>query len=163
MFSQQLKLREIEVATDLTAGLPLIQADAGRLEQVFINLLLNGRDAIEEKCFAEGRPKVPGCEKRITVKSALTGLDTANPLVSVAIEDTGVGIKKGVIEKIFEPFFTTKRVGKGTGLGLSISYGIIKDCGGDILAESTEGKGTRFTLVFPVPAGSLPAETGGQA
>ncbi|MBU1181122.1 MAG: HAMP domain-containing histidine kinase, partial [Proteobacteria bacterium] len=65
---------------------------------------------------------------------------------------TGIGIPDTILDKIFEPFFTTKEVGKGTGLGLSISYGIIKECGGNITAESESGKGTCFIMQFPVAA-----------
>ena len=67
----------------------------------------------------------------------------------ITIKDTGCGIKPEVRDKIFEPFFTTKPVGKGTGLGLSISYGIIKQYGGEILCESTEGEGTAFIVKLP--------------
>ncbi len=162
IFSQQLKLREIEVMKSLDSGLPLVMADAGRLEQVFINMLLNARDAIEDKCYGPGASPTASsssygpCAKRITVTTRLNGT-----MVEAVVEDTGIGIKKGVIEKIFEPFFTTKRVGKGTGLGLSISYGIVKDCGGDIKADSTEGVGTRFTIMFPALGGA--DKDGGQS
>jgi len=142
IFSQQLKLREIEVELSIAPDLPLVLADAGRLEQVFINMLINARDAIEEKWAAE--PKPDGA-KRISLSAAVAG-----SFVSVAIADTGCGIPTGVVEKIFQPFFTTKKVGKGTGLGLSISYGIVKDCGGDIRAFSTPGEGTRFVITLPL-------------
>ena len=74
------------------------------------------------------------------------------------MEDSGSGIPETIREKIFDPFFTTKEVGKGTGLGLSISYGIVKDCRGDIRAESLPGRGARFTLTFPV---AHPDDNGG--
>lgn len=146
IFSQQLKLREIEVLQEIEPDLPPVMADAGRLEQVFINMLINARDAIEEKWNEKqaGAPAPQG-EKRITLKAGLTG-----GRVRVEIADTGCGIPTGVKNKIFEPFFTTKRVGKGTGLGLSISYGIIQDCGGTIQAESEPGAGTRFIIALPV-------------
>jgi len=154
MFRQQLKLREIDVVKELDPDLGEVRADPGKLEQVFINMLLNARDAIEDKCSAAGSGSYAAaahtaatgapCLKRITLTTSQTG-----DVVQAVVEDTGIGIKKGVVEKIFEPFFTTKRVGKGTGLGLSISYGIVKDCGGDIRAESTEDVGTRFIITFP--------------
>ncbi|MDR3641034.1 MAG: PAS domain S-box protein [Humidesulfovibrio sp.] len=149
IFSQQLKLREIEVVLDLSPDLPLVRADAGRLEQVFINMLINARDAIEEKWAvakenAGEQVEAPQGPKRITLATRLAG-----GKVRVKIADTGCGIAPGVRDKIFEPFFTTKRVGKGTGLGLSISYGIIQDCGGTIRAESTPGEGTRFIITLP--------------
>jgi len=146
IFSQQLKLREIEVLQEIESDLPPVMADAGRLEQVFINMLINARDAIEEK-WSEKQTGAgaPQGAKRISLKAGLAGRR-----VRVEIADTGCGIPTGVKNKIFEPFFTTKRVGKGTGLGLSISYGIIQDCGGTIQAESEPGAGTRFIIALPV-------------
>jgi histidine kinase len=145
IFSQQLKLREIEVALDIAPDLPPVMADAGRLEQVFINMLINARDAIEDKWdSAKERGETLADQKRIVLAA-----HPATGVVRVEIADTGCGIPPGVLGKIFEPFFTTKRVGKGTGLGLSISYGIIKDCGGSITAESAPGQGTRFIITLP--------------
>jgi histidine kinase len=143
IFSQQLKVRGIEVKWDLEENLPKILADPGRLEQVFINLLLNARDAIEEKFGGGGEVDV---EKRITLKTWSDGIH-----VVAEIRDTGTGIPKAIEEKLFEPFFTTKEVGKGTGLGLSISYGIVKDCGGDIKAVSRgDNEGSVFFVTFPI-------------
>jgi histidine kinase len=142
LFCQQLKLRDIQVVQHLEEGLPTIMADSNRLEQVFINLLINARDAIEEKW--ERTPR-EGKKKEIFIETRSEG----NAVV-VEVKDTGIGMKKGIAEKIFDPFFTTKKVDKGTGLGLSISYGIIKDYGGTIAAESQENKGTSFKLSFPV-------------
>ncbi|MBF0303626.1 MAG: PAS domain S-box protein, partial [Desulfamplus sp.] len=136
IFSQQLKLREIEVVWNLKEDIPLIKADPSRLEQVFINLLLNARDAIED---------AHQYAKKITLTTNCDGKS-----VVVEVSDTGAGIPKHLLNKIFEPFFTTKEVGKGTGLGLSISYGIIKECGGDIYAESENDKGACFVMEFPV-------------
>ncbi|NNG01854.1 MAG: PAS domain S-box protein [Desulfobacteraceae bacterium] len=143
IFSQQLKVRGIAVKWDTRDNLPKIDADPGRLEQVFINLLINARDAIEGKW---GNRNPPQGEKRIILKT-----ECVNDTVVCRIEDSGIGMPRNIVHKIFEPFFTTKEVGNGTGLGLSISYTIIKDCGGNISAESEEGKGTCFTLTFPVP------------
>jgi histidine kinase len=139
IFSQQLKARGIEIVWNLQPDLPLVRADANRLEQVFINLLINARDAIEAKTE---RP--PRGEKAITLTTQL--LDGR---VQVAVRDTGAGIPSNVIERIFEPFFTTKEVGKGTGLGLSISYQIVQDFGGSIQAESQNGEGAAFVIQFP--------------
>jgi histidine kinase len=143
IFSQQFKLREINVVKELEERLPPILADSNRLEQVFVNLLINARDAIEEKTDKanhEGKPK------EICLKTAFK-----NGMVTIEVNDTGAGIPKSIIDKIFEPFFTTKKVGQGTGLGLSISYGIIQDYGGHIRAESREGVGSNFIIYFPVP------------
>ncbi|MFO7688514.1 MAG: ATP-binding protein [Desulfobacterales bacterium] len=142
IFSQQLKVRGIEVVWDIDGTLPKIMADPGRLEQVFINLLLNARDAIEEKTAAEGDRG----ERKITLKTRQDG-----QRVIAEVQDTGGGISKDIKDKLFEPFFTTKQVGKGTGLGLSISYGIVKDCGGDIKAVSLENTGAVFYVTFPIP------------
>ena len=141
IFSQQLKVRGIEVAWDIEEDLPTIMADSSRLEQVFINLLLNARDAIEEKWRS---PERATGTKKITLKTALEG-----NMVVVEVKDTGIGISEDIADKIFEPFFTTKDVGKGTGLGLSISYGIVKDCHGDIKATTNEQKETCFRIFFP--------------
>ena len=141
IFSQQLRLRDIEVEWKLDPDLPRIMADAGRLEQVFINLLINARDAIEEKWA--GRAPAAG-ERLITLKTARRGAT-----VVCEVRDTGKGIPSALAEKVFELFFTTKDVGKGTGLGLSISYGIIQECGGSIRVDPGPGRGAWFILEFP--------------
>ncbi len=141
IFSQQLKARGIDVVWDLADHLPPVNADSNRLEQVFINLLINARDAIEDKVQAS--PYLKG-EKKIYLTSR-----RRDGKVQVEVRDTGKGIPNTLIGKIFEPFFTTKEVGKGTGLGLSISYQIIKDFGGTIRARSPEGEGAAFTISFP--------------
>ncbi|MBW2180433.1 MAG: PAS domain S-box protein, partial [Deltaproteobacteria bacterium] len=148
IFSQQLKLRGIEVAWDITDSLPKIMGDPSRLEQVFINFLLNARDAIEEledKNSHQGYENQQVREKKIYLRTRCE-----DKIIIVEIEDTGKGIPPGIQNKIFEPFFTTKEVSKGTGLGLSISYGIIKDCGGTIHVKSSEGKGATFIIQFPI-------------
>jgi histidine kinase len=142
IFSQQLKLREITVEKDFEEDLPLILADANRLEQVFINLLINARDAIEEKGEALGNKDF---EKKILLR-----VKSKNDKVVVEIADTGTGIPESIRDKIFEPFYTTKKVGKGTGLGLSISYGIIQDYEGTIRVNTKNGQGSHFIIEFPV-------------
>jgi histidine kinase len=147
MFSQQLKLRQIEVQWSLDDSLAPIQAEPGRLEQVFINLLLNSRDAIEERWSqAEGQPPLA---KTITLKTHMR-----QGKVMIEVSDTGIGIPHGIRSRIFEPFFTTKKIGEGTGIGLSISYGIIKDFGGSIHVRSEPGHGACFEICFP--AGRTP-------
>ncbi|MFH1136885.1 MAG: PAS domain-containing protein [Pseudomonadota bacterium] len=140
IFSQQLKLREINVAWRLEENLPEILADPGRLEQVFINLLINARDAIEAQWDKAPRPE----GKTIALETSL-----AAGRVRVRVMDNGTGIPPAISSKIFEPFFTTKDVGKGTGLGLSISYGLIQDCNGAIWTEPGQGGGAAFILEFP--------------
>ena len=139
---QQLKVRGIEVVWDLEDDLPLVMADSDRLEQVFVNLLINARDAIDERW--ESKPHQKG-DKKITLKTKSGARE-----ISVEISDTGAGIPDHILERIFEPFFTTKKVGQGTGLGLSISYGIIKDCKGSIQAVSRKNEGAGFIIKFPI-------------
>lgn len=143
IFSQQLKVRGIEVIWDTEADLPRVKADPGRMEQVFINLLINARDAIEELTQTGGQKAL---DKNITLRTFST-----NATVTFEICDSGMGIPQGIADKIFEPFFTTKRVGKGTGLGLSISYSIVQECGGSIRAVSRPGHGACFVITFPDP------------
>ncbi len=143
IFSQQLKVRGIAIKWSMAPSLPQVTGDPGRLEQVFINLLLNARDAIEES-RQEGAPGRIEIEDCITIE---TGQKDA--FVFCRLCDTGCGIPQDIKEKIFEPFFTTKEVGKGTGLGLSISYGIIKDCGGRISVHDNRPRGTCFLVELP--------------
>jgi histidine kinase len=143
IFSQQLKTRGIAVDWKIDDHLPKINADPGRLEQVFINLLLNARDAVEMKWLQASQEE--DRDDRIVLESCLEG-----EWVVCRISDSGIGIPPQIANKIFEPFFTTKEVGKGTGLGLSISYGIIKECRGEIRVIPKHEKGTCFEIRFPV-------------
>lgn len=150
IFSQQLKVRGIQVVREISEGLPPIKADTLRLEQVFINLLINARDAIEAS-WEKKMHLASGNGEEVPEKKIYLRTYQKKDKVVVEIEDTGEGIAQEVLEKVFEPFFTTKQVGKGTGLGLSISYGIVKDCDGEIRVSSPPGKGACFILEFPVP------------
>ena len=141
IFNQQLKVRGIDVIWDLQEDLPIIQGDWGRLEEVIINLVLNARDAIEEKW---GEKRHPHSEKKIALKTRET-----EDGVMVEVCDTGMGVPYALADKIFDPFFTTKEVGKGTGLGLSISYGFVKDCKGNIRVAPNPGGGACFVITFP--------------
>ena len=142
ILGQQLKVRGIEVVQDFEKDLPPVMADPDRLEQVFINLLINARDAIDERW--QSQPHPPGA-KTITLKTMSNA-----EMVTAEVHDTGTGIPESLLERIFEPFFTTKKVGQGTGLGLSISYGIVQDCNGSIRAVSRQGEGTGFIIKFPI-------------
>ncbi len=146
IFSQQLKVKGIEIVCRLDPDLPKIHADPGRLEQVMINLLVNARDAIEEKWNIRGRRQEKDNIELISRRE--------KGWVIVEVRDSGSGIPEHLLEKIFEPFFTTKEVGKGTGLGLSISYGIITECGGKIEAVNIDGNGACFIMRFPVSKAS---------
>jgi len=132
------------VVWNLEKDLPPVMAASNRLEQVFINLLINARDAIDEKWQAQPHQKG---DKIINLKTRSGGRE-----VIVEISDTGMGIPEELLDRIFEPFFTTKKVGQGTGLGLSISYGIIQECKGNIQAVSPQGQGAGFIIKFPIAA-----------
>jgi signal transduction histidine kinase len=115
----------------------ILELDAQRMQEVFLNLLMNAIQAIKE---------TPG-----EIKIAAT-IDKSCREGVITVEDTGAGIAREEIDRIFDPFFTTKEIGLGTGLGLSIVYGIIEKHHGSISVESKEGEGTRFTLRLPLPA-----------
>jgi C4-dicarboxylate-specific signal transduction histidine kinase len=136
-----LKSNQIELDLELAENLPPILADHNRLEQVFINLITNAIDAIEEK--TEKHPDRQ-LDKVITIKSFCE-----KGHVAATVSDMGAGMSEYVREKIFEPFFTTKKTGKGTGLGVCISYGIIKDYDGKIEVNSKVDEGTTFKVSFP--------------
>jgi histidine kinase len=140
VLGRQLEVHGISVELDLEETLPPIRGDRNRLEQVFLNLIMNARDAMDEKKEIAGQD----VEKTLKISS-----QTENNEVVVEISDTGLGMSEAVKEKVFEPFFTTKPVGKGTGLGLSISFGIVRDYDGTIEVESEAGRGTKFTIRFP--------------
>lgn len=142
VMGHQLKVHQVEVELDLAPDLPFIKAEHNRLEQVFINLVTNAIDAMDEKC---SKPEKKKAKKLLTIKSFVED----DNYVAVNVSDTGTGMPKEVIDKIIEPFYTTKEVGKGTGLGVSISYGIVKDYHGKIEIQSEVGKGTVFMVRFP--------------
>jgi len=139
----------VELVVKHGRNLGPIRADPGQLEQVIINLAVNARDAMAAK--SGGTLTI----QTYSVKSdqvAELGSDIL-PIAdysALSVTDTGTGIAPSVLGKIFEPFFTTKEVGKGTGLGLSTVYGIVKQSGGFIFADSKVGEGTRFVIYLPV-------------
>jgi two-component system cell cycle sensor histidine kinase/response regulator CckA len=127
--------------------LPLAFVDGRQLEQVLMNLVVNARDAMPEGGKISLRSKTLVYESDVRKSGAVI---LAGKYVSIEVEDEGSGIPKNLQGKIFEPFFSTKEVGKGTGLGLSMAYGIIKQTGGYIFADSEPGSGTLFTVLLPV-------------
>ncbi|HEX5959329.1 MAG TPA: ATP-binding protein, partial [Hyphomicrobiaceae bacterium] len=137
-----------KVALKILPGRDLwhVKADKTQFEHVIINLAVNARDAMPDG----GRLtlRLRNVSERESLKVANNGI-TAGEYLLVEVEDTGVGIPSDVIGRIFEPFFTTKEVGKGTGLGLSTVYGIVKQTGGYIFADSEMGKGTTFRIYLP--------------
>ena len=134
----QYNLESVEVQREYSQDLPLVSGDKDQLTQVFLNLLKNAKDAM------------PGGGRICLRTNAFTRNET--DWVPVFVEDTGSGIPKDKVNQIFDPFFTMKAEGRGTGLGLAVSYGIIKNHGGEIRVNSTEGKGTTFLVEFPACA-----------
>ena len=137
------------IELDISHGRDLhhVKVDQGQLEQVIINLAVNGRDAMGEE---GGHLSVTTQNVSVQEPIAREG-ETVPPgdYVLIAITDTGEGIPKGHLDRIFEPFFSTKEFGAGTGLGLSTVYGIVKQTGGFILVDSTVGAGTSFKIYLP--------------
>jgi len=131
LVAHPLKTARIQVVKELAESIPPVHGSANKLQQVFLNLFLNARDAM---------PGGGMLEVRTTAH---------NGSVEVEVADTGAGIPREHINRIFDPFFTTKSNGRGTGLGLSVSYGIIKEHAGKIDVRSTPGKGTSFHVEFP--------------
>ena len=136
MLRQQLRTRNIDVVETLEPTLPAIWGDRFQLEQVFINLVTNARDAMQ--------PQGGGTLTVTTRKVA--------DWVEVEVADTGPGVPAEIRDRIFDPFFTTKEVGQGTGLGLSISYGIICEHGGEIQVGNRPGGGAEFVVRLPIHA-----------
>jgi C4-dicarboxylate-specific signal transduction histidine kinase len=139
---EQLRLRGIEVELELCPDELLVVANPIQLEQVFINLLTNARDALADS-------------KRKTIRIASS---RDGERIRIAFSDTGPGIPLELQQRIFDPFFTTKEVGTGTGLGLSITYSILKEYGGEISVESRPGKGAMFLVELPFADEEPPQE-----
>ncbi len=132
LLEPQLRKSNIEIVKNYASVPPVISGSAGKLQQVFTNLILNARDAM----FNGGI---------IVLKTTLENSGT----VIVEVTDSGEGIPAENLKKVFDPFFTTKEVGSGTGLGLAVSYGIVQEHSGTIEARSRPGEGATFRLVFP--------------
>jgi C4-dicarboxylate-specific signal transduction histidine kinase len=133
LFKKDFEVKGIEYVQQLSEDLPLGYGNPIQIEQVFVNLLSNSRDALK------GRK-----EKTVKVRSFVE-----KEMYVVEFEDTGKGISEKDLPKIFDPFFTSKEVGEGTGLGLSISYGIIKEHKGNMAVESLVEQGTKFIIKLP--------------
>jgi methyl-accepting chemotaxis protein len=137
---QQLLNHNISVVKKLSEDLPEVLGDSNQLEQVFLNLISNARDAMD----------AAGCQKKeLTIRSYINE-DEEVPMVAVSIKDTGIGIPEKNLDKVFEPFFSTKPVGKGTGLGLSLCFGIIEAHVGRLEIKSKHFKGTEVKVLLPV-------------
>lgn len=145
----------VQLAVQHGRGLGPVRADPGQLEQVIVNLAVNARDAMPDGGLLTIATRAIGA-----ADVAVMAGDTMPPgdYAMVSVSDTGHGIAADVLPKIFDPFFTTKEVGKGTGLGLATVYGIVKQSGGFIFADSSVGQGTVFSVYLPVHVGSDVAE-----
>jgi signal transduction histidine kinase len=130
LLEHQFRGSRIQVRRDLAPAAP-IRGFEYKLQQVFLNLFLNARDAMPKGGW-------------LSVSSSVSG-----GVVTVEVADTGSGIPSEHISRIYDPFFTTKTDGRGTGLGLSVTYGIVQEHGGALTCDSAVGQGTRFTLTLP--------------
>jgi len=134
VLEKQFAKEGIQVKKSFDPHLPMIHLDEGKLQQVWMNLFLNAKQAIKDR------------DGLITIT---TKHDEAKGMISVAMQDNGEGMSPEIIHKIFDPFFTTKKIGEGTGLGLSVSYGIIREHGGDITVKSQPLVGTVIEVLIP--------------
>jgi len=126
--------------------LPTVECYAGQLNQVFMNVLSNAVDALEERDSDRSSEEIVAAPSTIEISTAI-----AEERAIVQIKDNGPGIPESLQQRLFDPFFTTKAVGKGTGLGLSISYQIVAEKhGGELECHSELGKGTTFTISIPL-------------
>lgn len=139
----------ITLTLDHDRHLKQIRTDRRQLEQIILNLVVNARDAMP--MGGEIRIETEAVVLEDELERGRVRLPAGHYAV-IRVIDEGIGIPADIIDKIFEPFFTTKKLGEGTGLGLSTAYGIVKQMGGYIFADSTEGTGTVFTLYFAMPA-----------
>jgi PAS domain S-box-containing protein len=135
--AHEMNIHNIEVATKLAPDLPWTMADAGQIQQVFLNIILNAEQAMTRS----------NKDGHLLVKTGQTG-----DRITITFRDDGIGIPKKYLPRLFDPFFTTKGVGEGTGLGLSISYGIIQEHNGRIYAKGQPGKGATFVVELPIVA-----------
>jgi PAS domain S-box-containing protein len=134
LLEHQFRTGRIQVRKEFASSAPIVQGIEHKLQQVFLNLFLNARDAMPRGGW-------------LTIATR----QEANEAI-IEIADTGSGIPADQLSRIYDPFFTTKAIGKGTGLGLSITYGIVQEHGGNITCDSVVGQGTRFSLRLPVAA-----------
>jgi two-component system NtrC family sensor kinase len=153
LLEHQMRSAGVKVATELSEPLPMTWGNRGKLQQVLVNLVLNAKDALQDK--KEGHVRIATASE--------------DGRISLVVEDDGVGMSQEVLRKIYDPFFTTRsnpREGqrKGTGLGLSVTYGIIQEHAGTIEVSSSVGVGTTFRLELPIAdaAGSAASGTAGR-
>lgn len=144
LVERQAIFHNIEVVWDLEENMPSVILDPSQVERVFLNLIINAAEAMNGS-------------GRLTLS---TKFNRKKKIVEIKVQDTGPGISEQNMSKIFDPFFTTKETGHGVGLGLAISYGIVKEHKGNIFVESELGKGTIFTVSFPLKSADTGNENG---
>ena len=148
----------IELTTAFDPTLPAVLADAGQLEQVLINLVVNARDAMA----AGGRITIATATAQLDANATIGRVRVkAGAYVVLAVSDTGAGMDQKTKDRLFEPFFTTKAPGKGTGLGLAAVQGIVTQSGGYVTVESEPLRGTSFKVYLPVAEPGNEAASGG--
>ncbi len=140
----KLRLISAEIVLDLQANLPLVECDSSQIQQVILNLVLNGAQAMQ-----------PHGGGKLTIRTRLIPQEDS---VELCVQDTGEGIAPENLSKIFDPFFTTKAEGKGVGLGLAVLYGIVKAHEGEVEVASQKNEGTTFTVTIPLKSRSNAAE-----
>jgi two-component system, NtrC family, sensor kinase len=151
LLEHQMRSAGVAVASELAENLPMVAGNRGKLQQVLVNLVLNAKDALQDK---KGGPQFePSGSVRISTARTSKG-------VEIRVEDNGVGMSQEVLRKIYDPFFTTRSnpgegQRKGTGLGLSVTYGIVQEHAGTIEVSSTPGEGTIFRLELPAAADGI--------
>jgi len=131
LLEHQFKIAKVRVKREFSSSVPQVFGNPGKLQQVFLNLFINAKDAMPD-----------GGELLVQTSSP-------DSVFRIEVVDTGIGIAEEHLKKVYDPFFTTKELGRGTGLGLSVTYGIIQEHSGKISVDSKPGRGTRFTLEFP--------------
>jgi PAS domain S-box-containing protein len=159
LLEKQGVMEGIEVRMDLARELPLVRADSGQMHQVFTNLLLNSVQAMTPDPSAKATSEFSPGERKLFLRTRFVETPDVNfsvspslagPFIRLVFQDTGPGIPPENLSRVFDPFFTTKGTGEGTGLGLYIVSGILKNYGAQYRLESTVGRGTTFTIDFPL-------------
>lgn len=141
---------EIKIVKDF-AEMPLVDCFAGQLNQVFMNVLVNAIDVLEERDSSQERLRTATEQKQPPSTIYITTALIENQQVEIKIKDSGPGMPESIRQQIFDPFFTTKAIGQGTGLGLAISYQIVTEKhGGQLLCHSSPGQGTEFCVQIPI-------------
>ncbi len=144
---------KIRVATDFAVGMPPVLADPVAVEQIFLNLLTNARDAMPEGGTIRISTRVVGLTPEAGEPH---GLVAGGEFACLAVRDQGHGMDQATLRRAFEPFFTTKALGKGTGLGLATVFGLARQLGGSVAAKSAPGKGTTVEVFLPLASGADP-------